>query len=93
MSKFRVNGTINSDHKFITLIHYEEFTSIVAWYTLPIDFIKSIEEWGYTIDVIRINEMAPTKDSKCWACGLPVEPGERFCNDKCEKFILSKDYI
>ena len=86
MGKTIVQGAITSEHKWLTVMNFEasEVTLIQAWYWNPEQTVKFVEGDGVTVTVKEINRNITSND-KCWTCGLPVETGEKFCNDACKK--------
>lgn len=81
-----VQGAFSTEHKFLTVTEWKSSGNkmIQAWYWNPTEFVKTIEDEDTVITVYPINRHVPSNE-KCWTCGLPVETGEKFCNDTCKK--------
>lgn len=85
MGNYITPDAISAKHKWLTIANFEHSDVILiqAWYWNPKDFLKHLTESGVSFEVIKINRDIPSED-KCWTCGLPVESGEKFCNQDCE---------
>lgn len=84
---YRVNGSIDSEHNWLTVIYFKTVVSITAWYNYPVEFIQTIRWDGYRVEVIGINQNDTSCNEKCWTCGKPIEMGQVFCNPQCEKAV------
>ena len=87
MGNYKVEGEIKSDHKFLTVTEFLHTGNklIQGWYWNPAEFVQNLVGDGEDVKVttVQINRDIPSND-KCWSCGVPVEAGEKFCNEDCK---------
>ena len=61
---FEVNGEINGDHKWLSMVTYRRLNKVVitAWYKFPKDFFDHIMDTdGITVDFVQINRINEVK--------------------------------